>query len=200
MPQAGPDVSVMILERSELRAQADQGGGGRMEIIGDLFFASAEPATVVSTSSAAGPQRDGEIVITAPDSTIVGTLAAIPAVFLDAAGLIREQCAVRQPDSGGSLLVRGRGGVPPTPNAVLPAPLPTSREARLGVSGPTQVAAPLGTLTDGRPVLLTVHSAASAQRAAKSRGLRPSAECFGVAPLVDSSGRCARPNSGYTTE
>ena len=71
-----------------------------------------EPATSVDASSEAGPEFDGPIEITAPDATVVGTLATIPPVFLDAAGLIREQCSAGRLETGGSLVVQGRGDFP----------------------------------------------------------------------------------------
>ena len=85
----------------------------------------------------------------------MGTLTTLPTVFLDVAGLIREQCSARRPETGGSLVVRGRGGVPASPDGLLPTQPGVTAGAELA-GGPEYVGALVGTVADGRPVLLTV--------------------------------------------
>jgi filamentous hemagglutinin family protein len=143
-------VAIMILERSQLTAQAVQGRGGNMTITTGLFVASGDPQTIVSASSELG--ISGEVQIDAPDASIVGTLAALPAVFLDAAELIREGCAARRPGNAASLFVRGRGGLPAQPGGLLPVQ-PANAAGR---TMPEMVGAVIGTTRDGRPALLTV--------------------------------------------
>ena len=148
-----PDVAVMILDRSRLLAQADRGPGGNMRIVTDLFVPSAPPQTVVDASSQFG--IDGEVQIDAPDASIVGTLATLPAAFLDAVGLIREGCIARAPESTSTFLVRGRGGLPAAPGGLLPgAPADGSQASAAG--RPAYAGTLVGTTGDGRPVLLTV--------------------------------------------
>ena len=148
-----PDSSHMLLERGTLAANSAEGRGGRMVISTGLFIASADPETAVTATSGVG--LDGEIQITAPDAAIVATLTTLPVLFQDAAGLIREQCSARRPETGGSLVVRGRGGVPASPDGLLPTqPSDVARVATAG--GPDYVGALVGTAADGRPVLLTV--------------------------------------------
>ena len=146
----GSGVAIMILERSQLTAQAVQGRGGNMTITTGLFVASGDPETIVSASSELG--ISGEVQIDAPDASIVGTLAALPAVFLDAVELIREGCAARRPGNPASMFIRGRGGLPAEPAGLLPAQPATTT----GGTRPEMVGAVVGTTRDGRPALLTV--------------------------------------------
>jgi large exoprotein involved in heme utilization and adhesion len=148
-----PDVAVMILERSRLTAQASEGRGGNMRIVTDLFIPSAPPLTVVSASSEFG--LAGEIQIGGPDASILATLNALPAVFMDAAGLIRESCVAQHQEAGASLLVRGRGGLPPAPGGLLPGS-EANLDASLLAGRPEYSAAVIGATRERRPVLLAV--------------------------------------------
>jgi filamentous hemagglutinin family protein len=147
------DLAIMILERSQLTARAVQGRGGNMTIVTGLFVASGEPETVVSASSELGIA--GEIQIDAPDASIVGTLTTLPAVFLDAAGLIRAGCAAQRAENSASLFVRSHGGLPPAPGGLLPGVQGNIDAARAG-RAPEFVGTVVGTIGNGRAVLLTV--------------------------------------------
>jgi len=64
----------------------------------------------------------GTVDIRAPDTDLAGNLAELPESFLDAVGLMRERCAARRGgERAGSFVVTGRHGVPPSPDAPLPA-------------------------------------------------------------------------------
>ncbi len=143
----GSDVAVMILERSQLTARAVEGRGGNMTIVTGLFVPSGEPETVVSASSVLGIA--GEVQIDAP-----GTLTTLPAVFLDAAGLIRQSCAAQRSESSASLFLRDRGGMPASPGGLLPAAEAT--RSAPAARAPDYAGALVGVMADGRPVLLTV--------------------------------------------
>ena len=147
------DVAVMILDKSRLTARAVGGPGGNMRIQTDLFIASAPPGTTISAASERS--IDGEIQIDAPDASIVGTVTTLPAEFLDAAGLIREGCVTRRPVSAASLIVQGRGGLPPSPSGLLPGSAADDRGPGR-THGPEYRGALVGVVGDGRPVLLTV--------------------------------------------
>ncbi len=96
----------------------------------------------------------GEVQIDAPDASIVGTLTTLPAVFLDAAGLIRQSCTAQRSESSASLFLRDRGGMPASPGGLLPA-ADATRSAP-AARAPDYAGALVGELADGRPVLLTV--------------------------------------------
>jgi hypothetical protein len=72
----------------------------------------------------------GTLEITGAVTALTGTLAPLPQTFMDVATLLPVRCAARW--SGGkasSLVLGGRGGLPPEPSGVLPSPL--ALEARL---------------------------------------------------------------------
>ena len=145
--------SLMLMEHSQLRAEANEGAGGNIDIRTALFIATLDPETLLSASSELGV--DGQIDIAGPDTASVATVTTLPATFVDAAGLIRERCSASQPQSTSSFVVRGRGGVPPTPAGLLPTQPRVSSDTAAGV-GPEYVGALVGTVADGRPVLLRV--------------------------------------------
>ncbi len=147
-----PDVSVMILERTRLTAQASQGRGGNMLIRTDALVPSAPPGTVISASSEFGV--DGDILIDAPDTSILTTLTALPSAFLDAATLLRAGCSAERRESVASLLLRGRGGMPPAPGGLLPGSAVGDTALRTNQSAYS--AAIVGATGDGRPVLVAV--------------------------------------------
>jgi hypothetical protein len=105
----------VILNRSQIIANAFEGMGGNIRIVADHFLKSAD--SQVSASSSLG--IDGTVEISAPEVDLSGGLEALPVHFFDAAALFRERCAVR----GGraSLVAVGRGGVPPSPDGFLPS-------------------------------------------------------------------------------
>ena len=149
----GDEVAVVILDSSRLTAEArGSAPGGNMRIVTGVFLPEALPASVVSASSEFGVS--GEILIDAPDASILTTLTALPAVFLDAVGLIRAGCSVERADSATSLLVSGRGGLPPAPGGLLPATGGGGSEPSR--SDLVYSATVIGTIGDGRPVLLAV--------------------------------------------
>jgi filamentous hemagglutinin family protein len=110
----------VIAEGSQIRATAVAGRGGNISIGARVFL--ADPASVVSASSDLGIQ--GTVDIRAPVTTLSGTLAPLPQVFVNIAELLPARCAARF--SGGkasSLVLGGRDGLPLEPGGVLPSPL-----------------------------------------------------------------------------
>src|SRR5690606_25582963 len=81
-----------------------------------------DPAAQVSASSELGVQ--GTVAIQAPVTELSGSVAPLPQTFVSAAELLPARCAARL--AGGttsSLVLGGRGGMPPSPGGVLPSPL-----------------------------------------------------------------------------
>jgi hypothetical protein len=105
----------VILNRSQIVANAFEGTGGNIRIAADHFIPSADSR--VEASSSLG--IDGTVEISAPEVDLSGGLEALPVRFFDAAALFRERCGVR----GGraSLVAVGRGGIPPSPDGFLPS-------------------------------------------------------------------------------
>jgi large exoprotein involved in heme utilization and adhesion len=116
----GIDPDFVMLERSQIRADAFGGPGGNIRIVAQGFVTDA--ASQVHASSA--QNIDGRVDI--PAVTTLRTLVApIPLAFASAVALIRSPCAARLHEGAVSTLVeRGRDGVPATPDGVLPSRFP----------------------------------------------------------------------------
>jgi len=112
----------VVLNARSVLATAILGDGGDIQIGAQAFLESTD--SVVNASSDLG--IDGVIAKPAPDTTLIGGLARLPASFLDATALLRQHCAARAADSG-SFVVEGRDGPGESPARPLSAsmPLPT---------------------------------------------------------------------------
>jgi large exoprotein involved in heme utilization and adhesion len=116
---AAHPIGFVILNGSEIRADAFGGPGGNINIFAGTYLTSN---SVVSASSALG--LPGTIGIQAGITDISGTVGQLPESVLQAATLLRAACATRL--AGGqssSLVVSGREGLPAEPGGVLPSPL-----------------------------------------------------------------------------
>lgn len=110
------DPQFMVLQNSQIVANAFGGPGGNINIIAGQFI--SDPATVISASSTLG--IDGTVNIEAPDSDLSADLAALPASFIDASRMMQAGCGAAR--AGLSSLVEvGRGGLPPAPDDYLPS-------------------------------------------------------------------------------
>lgn len=119
------DPQFVVLNGSEIRADAFGGPGGNVGIAADVFLAS--PDSVVSASSALGTQ--GRVDIQAPINQLSGGLSPLPGTFLSTAELLPAQCVVRLQDGkASSFVVGGRDGLPPEPGSVLPSPTGRPRQ------------------------------------------------------------------------
>jgi hypothetical protein len=110
------DPRFMVLDRSVIQANAVGGNGGNIDItVGNLI---RTPDSVIEATSTLG--IDGTISVSAPDEDLSRGLVALPAVYLDASGLLREGCAARRDVDTSSFTAAGRGGLPPGPDGPLP--------------------------------------------------------------------------------
>jgi filamentous hemagglutinin family protein len=110
----------VILNDSQIIANAYEGRGGNIRIIADVFLAS--PESVVDASSALG--IDGTVDVQAPITEISETLTPMQGDFLSAEALLRDRCAARiRGEKYSSFVVSGRDGLPIRPGSVLPSPL-----------------------------------------------------------------------------
>jgi len=114
------DPEYVILNDSQIIANAYEGKGGNIRIIADVFLAS--PESIVDASSALG--IDGTVDIQAPISSISGTLAPMQGNFLSTEALLRDRCIARiRGERISSFVVSGRDGLPIRPGNVLPSPI-----------------------------------------------------------------------------
>jgi len=114
------DPQAVIVEGSQILAQAFGGNGGNISIAAGVFF--ADPTSTISASSTLGVS--GTVDIQAPVTNLSGTLAPLPAEIVQAAGLLQARCAARLAGgTSGSFVVAGRDGLPLEPGGMLPSPL-----------------------------------------------------------------------------
>ena len=86
------DPQFVLLQNSQIVANAFQGRGGNISIQAQRAFL-ADPASTVSASSALG--INGQVAIQAPVTSISGARAPLPQAFAQTAELLRSRCAER---------------------------------------------------------------------------------------------------------
>jgi len=132
------DPQFVILQNSQILAQAFAGAGGAVEITAGVFL--ADPNSVVDVSSSLGIQSPVQIV--------GGRLTPLPQQFSSAAALLlANRCAADPTGQFSSFIQTGRDGVPQVPGALSPSPLSfleTLTSSSLGSSGPNWAAVRLG--------------------------------------------------------
>jgi filamentous hemagglutinin family protein len=115
------DPQFVVLQNSQIVANAFQGRGGNIHIQAQQAFL-ADPASLVSASSALG--INGQVNIQAPVTNISGAVAPLPQAFAQPAELLRSRCAERLREGTVSRFVVGsRDGVPLEPGSLLLSPL-----------------------------------------------------------------------------
>jgi filamentous hemagglutinin family protein len=113
------DPQFVVLNSSEIRADAIAGNGGNLDIITDVFLTSD---SILSATSRFGVP--GTIDVRANITDVSGALVQLPADVLEATTLLRASCATRLADSKtSSLVVATRDGVPREPGGLLPSPV-----------------------------------------------------------------------------
>ena len=150
------DPQFVILQNSQLVAQANAGAGGEINVIAGVFI--ADPNTVVSASSQSGPQ--GTVNIQSPVQNVGGELAALSDDFASAAALLAQQCAARVADGKFStFVIAAREGLPAEPGGFLSSPSLTTELLGSRFSGrdaQTQLSAVTGLFPkyDAKPIQL----------------------------------------------
>jgi len=127
---AAHPIEFLILNGSEIRADAFGGPGGNINIFAGTFLTSN---SILSASSALGVP--GTIGIQAGITNVSSVVGQLPESVLQAATLLRAACATRL--AGGqssSLVVSGREGLPAEPGGALPSPLVAEGPADSGLS------------------------------------------------------------------
>jgi len=127
-------------ENNDITANAFTGRGGRVSITADGIFGlvprsraelenllgTTDPAlldpTFLTTSditaiSQTNPNLNGDVIIQTPDTDPIRGVTTLPANLVDASRLVAQGCAAGNTivDRRGSLIVTGRGGLPPSP-------------------------------------------------------------------------------------
>jgi hypothetical protein len=82
---------LMVLESSDIIANAKQGTGGNITISADQLIRT--PDSVIQASSA--QSVSGTITITAPSTDVAGSLVGLPETLFDVSSRLRVACAAR---------------------------------------------------------------------------------------------------------
>lgn len=112
------DPTFVVLNGSDIIANAYGGNGGNINIVSDYFLSS--PDSKVEASSQLGVS--GTVNITAPEVDISGGLTILPSTYLDLTSLLRDRCAAFADEKASSLVVTGQGGMPMEPDDYLMSP------------------------------------------------------------------------------
>jgi len=116
---AAHPVEFIVLNDSQIRADAFGGPGGNVDIFAGTFLTQN---SILSASSALGVQ--GTIAIQAGITDVSGSVGQLPEAVFQVATLLRAACATRM--AGGqssSLVVSGREGLPAEPGTALSSSL-----------------------------------------------------------------------------
>jgi len=112
-------LTFLVASDGQIRADAFGGPGGNIQIFADTFLTSS---SIISASSALS--APGTIAVQAQFTDLNSALVQLPADVLEATALLRASCAARLAEGKtSSLVVAGREGVPPEPDALLASPL-----------------------------------------------------------------------------
>jgi filamentous hemagglutinin family protein len=133
---AGGNISIdppfMIMQNSQIIAQAFAGSGGAINIIAGAFL--ADPNSLVDASSTLGVS--GTVNIQSPVQNIGEELTALTEEFASAAALLAQQCAARVADGKFStFVVAAREGLPMEPGGFLASPSLTAELLGARLSG-----------------------------------------------------------------
>jgi len=129
------DSRIVVLDGSEVVARADEGAGGEIRITTQALL--RDDRSLVSASSNFGV--DGIEVIDSPQGELNVQIPELPAPLVEAAALLREPCAARDPGAASSLLVEPDPGPGAADAELLPGWLtepPPGEAARDGAEAP----------------------------------------------------------------
>lgn len=113
------DPNSVVLQNSQILAQAVHGAGGNITIFTPLFL--ADSSSLVSASSQFG--LNGTVTIQSPTSNLSGSLGMLPSNPSQAQGLLTQRCAALANGQASSFVVAGRELLPADPGGWLNSPL-----------------------------------------------------------------------------
>ena len=110
---------VILLNGSQILAQAVGGNGGNITIVTNTFL--DEPGTLIDASSSLG--ISGEIVIQSPIQNLAGAITPLPQNLLSLASLYGQHCAAQKGGQFSSFVQGQRDGLPTQPGDFISSPL-----------------------------------------------------------------------------
>ena len=113
------DPNIVVLQNSNVIAQAVQGAGGNITITTPLFL--ADQTSLVSASSQFG--LNGTVTIQSPTSNLSGSLGTLASKTQQAQSLVTQRCAALVNGQASSFVVAGREQLPADPGSWLSSPI-----------------------------------------------------------------------------
>jgi large exoprotein involved in heme utilization and adhesion len=117
------DPKVLVIDGSEIHADAPVGFGGNVKIDADNTLVPGGDFQALLnrgdiSASGGTPERAGTVIVNAPEVDLSGGLVVLEGAFLDTAPL-RARCGARRDIGTSSFTGVGRGRLPPTPDGPL---------------------------------------------------------------------------------
>jgi len=114
------DPEFIVLKNSKIIATADEGAGGNIDIISDVFL--SDPDSLIDASSS--PGIDGQVDIQSPITHVSSLIAPLSKDFRSVVALLRKPCLARvHKGEYSSFMIKGRGSLPVEPGRFLSSPL-----------------------------------------------------------------------------
>ena len=113
------DPNVVVLQNSQVIAQAVQGAGGNITITTPLFL--ADQTSLVSASSKFG--LNGKKTIQPPTSNLSESMGSLPSSIRQQLALQAQRCAALYGGESSSFIIAGRDTIPTEPGGWLASPL-----------------------------------------------------------------------------
>jgi large exoprotein involved in heme utilization and adhesion len=136
------DPNTVILQNSQVLAQAVQGRGGDIKIMTPVFL--EDPRSLVDASSQFG--LSGTVNIQSPTSNLSGTVKQLPSKPSETQALLQNRCAALAGGDQSTFIVAGRDARPLEPGGWLSSPISMEHltgeglEHAAGLSASTRVA------------------------------------------------------------
>jgi len=114
------DPEFVILNKSQIIANAHGGDGGNIHIASEQFVRSS--ASLVDASSTLG--IDGQIYIESPEADVTGAITVLPGNYLDAARWLKTPCSARTGEDVSQFVITPRDAMPTQLDDWLASPPP----------------------------------------------------------------------------
>ncbi len=156
------DPQFVILQNSQILAQATQGQGGNISITTNALVPDA--TSRVDASSQFGV--NGTVRIQSPNAPAAGKIVPLSKTPLETTPLLSQPCAAMAAGEFSSFVVAGRSGVPTEPSGWLASPLATlSADTGLGAGGEGQAGTNAAISLTQETEIIALHGLPSAGRA-----------------------------------
>ena len=143
------DPQFIVLQNSQILAQAFQGQGGNITLIGDVVL--GDRFSNIDASSALG--ISGSVNVQASIQQLSETIAPLPDAIVPVAALYAQRCTSKKGGQFSSFVLNGDNSIPPIPGDFLPSPLLFKKSVHAESVTPTMTAKRLGVEDIFRPTI-----------------------------------------------